>query len=230
MKNRTLSNFRFSLLLMFVLAVSATLFAQAIPDKVLVVNGKTAGTPVRQIDGRSYIDIETLAQVTNGVFTVEPNRIVLTIPPSEAAAAPAAPQDQNAGKLSRDFASAAIAAVAEMREWRGGVRAMITYGLAVSDAWVQDFHEQTLVALRQAEVAANTDADRNALQLLHTQADRMINWANGVIAARQALNGAATVDPNALQNDTAYAKIRSCSQFLNSMIVSGTFNDDPSCH
>jgi len=30
---------------------------------------------------------------------------------------------------------------------------MITYGLAVSDAWVQDFHEQTLVALRQAEVA-----------------------------------------------------------------------------
>jgi len=58
----------------------------------------------------------------------------------------------------------------------------------------------------------------------------MTNWANGVIAARQALNGAATVDPNALQNDTAYAKIRSCSQFLNSMIVSGAFNDDPSCH
>jgi len=73
MKICTLPICRFSLSLIFVLAISATLFAQAIPDRVLVVNGKTAGTPVRQIDGRSYIDIETLAQVTNGVFTVEPN-------------------------------------------------------------------------------------------------------------------------------------------------------------
>ena len=107
---------------------------------------------------------------------------------------------------------------------------MITYGLAVSDAWAQQYQEQVLVGLRQAEVAASTDADRNALQLLHNEVDKLNTWAGGVFAARQALNGASTVDPNALQNDQSLAKIRSCGQFLNSMIVSRTFTDDPICH
>jgi len=40
--------------------------------------------------------------------------------------------------LSRDFASAAIAALAEMRD--AGTIRMITYGLAVSDTWAQDDH------------------------------------------------------------------------------------------
>ena len=205
--------------------------------KTLIVNGKTATSPVRQIDGRSYVDLETLAEVTNGAFTVESHRIVLTIPtgaPVDRSAANApdvtAARVQNQQVISRDFASAAIAELAEMREYRGTIRAMITYGLAVSDAWAQNYQEQVLVGLRQAEVAATTDADRNALQLLHNEVDKLNIWASGVYAARQALNGASTVDPNALQNDQALAKIRGCGQFLNSMIVSRTFADDPSCH
>ncbi|HEY2352523.1 MAG TPA: hypothetical protein VGH83_08420 [Candidatus Acidoferrum sp.] len=217
----------FSLSLACVLTLSGVLFAQSTGDKVLVVNGRTAGSPVRQIDGRSYIDIETLAQVTNGIFTVEPNRIVLTIPSPEAAGS-ASTQSQQ--RLSRDFSAAAIGELAQMREWRVAIIAMIKYGLAVSDAWVQDYHEQTQVGLRQAEVAAVTDADRNALQLLRSQDDMLTNWANGVNSARQALNGASTVDPNAVQNDQALAKIRKCGGFLNAMIISGTFSDDPSCH
>jgi hypothetical protein len=55
-------------------------------------------------------------------------------------------------------------------------------------------------------------------------------WASQVDAARQELNGAKTVDPNALQNDTQLARIQSCNQFLNSMVLSGSFNDDPRCH
>src|SRR4029077_14266824 len=119
---------------------------------------------------------------------------------------------QNQQVISRDFASAAIAELAEMREYRGTIRAMITYGLAVSDAWAQNYQEQVLVGLRQAEVAATTDADRNALQLLHNEVDKLNTCASGVYAARQALNGASTVDPNALQNDQALAKIRGCGQ------------------
>src|SRR6266853_6968816 len=87
-------NFRFFLPLGFVLALAGVLFAQSTPNKnkILVVNGKSAGPAVRQIDGRSYVDIETLAQVTNGVFTVERHRIVLTIPVSDSGAtASAAP-------------------------------------------------------------------------------------------------------------------------------------------
>jgi hypothetical protein len=214
-----------------VLMLSGLLFAQRTGDKILVVNGRTAGSPLRQIDGKSYVDIETLAQLTNAVFTVEPHRIVMTIPgPEAAASANSAAPAQPVQRFSRDFSSAAIAELGVMREWRVAVTAVIKYGLAVSDAWVQDYHEQTLVGLRQAEVSATTNADRDALQLLHSQADMLTSWANGVNAARQALNGASTVNPNALQDDQALAKIRSCGQFLNSMIVSGVFNDDPTCH
>jgi hypothetical protein len=246
-------NFRFFLPLGFVLALAGVLFAQSTPNKnkILVVNGKSAGPAVRQIDGRSYVDIETLAQVTNGVFTVERHRILLTIPASDsgatASAAPpadaapvatapadappaSAPPAQPPQGLSRDFASAAITALAEMREMRGAVRAMITYGLAVSDTWTQDDQGRVMTGLRQAEVAASTDADLNALQLLQNEADQLASWADEVFAARQVLNGAKTVDPDALRNDPALAKIRSCGQFLNAMLVSGSFADDPSCH
>jgi hypothetical protein len=252
-------NFRFFLPLGFVLALAGVLFAQSTPtkSKILVVNGKNAGPVVRHIDGRSYVDIETLAQVTNGVVTIERHRIVLTIPASDsgstASAAPAsappadaapvatAPADASAAParaapaqppqgLSRDFASAAIAALAEMREMRGAVRAMITYGLAVSDTWAQDDQGRVMTGIRQAEVAATTEDDLHALQLLENEADKLASWADSVFAARQALNGAKTVDPNALQNDPALAKIRSCGQFLNAMLVSGAFADDPSCH
>jgi len=231
---------RFSLPLVLALFLSGTLFAQRTADKTLVVNGKTAAARVRQIDGHSYVDIESLAQATNAVFTVEPHRIVLTIPAAEAAPRPAtapvaAPPPttvvaEPVPALSREFRSAAIAELSEMREWRGAVRAMILYGLAVSDAWVQSYQDQVQAGLQQAAVVATTQPDQSALQLLRNEADNLTSWANGVYAARKALNGATTVDPNALQNDQALAKIRSCGQFLNSMIVTGTFADDPSCH
>jgi hypothetical protein len=220
---------RFAVYLASVLALSGILFAQS-TNKTLVVNGKTAGASVRQINGRLYVDLETLAQATNAVFTVEPHRVVLTIPPSDAGAVAPDDSTQNSQKLSRDFSSAAISALAAMREWRVAVRAMILYGLAVSDTWVQAYHQQTLDALRQAGVAASTEADKNAFQLLSNEADMMTAWANQVEAARQELNGARTVDPNTLKDDPTLAKIQKCSQFLNSMVLSGSFNDDPSCH
>jgi hypothetical protein len=257
-------NFRFFLPLGFVLALAGILFAQSTPtkNKILVVNGKNAGPVVRQIDGRSYVDIETLAQVTNGAVTIERHRIVVTIPASDsgstASAAPASAAPPNAAPanagpddvgaadagaapasaapaqppqgLSRGFASAAIAALAEMREMRGAVRAMITYGLAVSDTWAQEDQGRVMTAIRQAEVAATTEDDLHALQLLENEADKLVSWEDSVFASRQALNGATTVDPNALQNDPALAKIRSCGQFLNAMLVSGVFADNPSCH
>jgi hypothetical protein len=223
-------SFRVVLYLALVLALSGMLFAQS-TSKILVVNGKAAGPGVRQINGRLYVDLETLAQATNAVFTVEPRRVLLNIPPSDASGAAATDDSaQNSQKLSRDFSSAAVAAVAAIREWRVAVRAMILYGLAVSDSWVQTYHRQTLDALEQAAIAGSTEADKNALQLLRNEADMMTAWAHQVEADRQELNGARVVDPNALKDDPTLAKIQKCSQFLNSMILSGTFNDDTSCH
>jgi len=222
-------SFRFVLYPALVLALSGTLFAQS-TNKTLVVNGKTAGAGVRQINGRLYVDLEALAQATNAVFTVEPRRVVLNIPPSDAGAVATDDSAQNSQRLSRDFSSAAISALAAMREWRVAVRAMILYGLAVSETWVQAYHQQSMDALQQASVVASTEADRNALQLLRNETDMMTAWANQVESDRQQLNGEKVVDPNALKDDTTLAKIQKCSQFLNSMVLSASFNDDPNCH
>jgi hypothetical protein len=206
--------------------------AQGTPSttsKALVVNGKTVGTEVKEINGRSYVDVEALAQITNGVVTVEPTRIVLTIPVASSAAAPSAVLPPPPG-LSREFASSAVSSLADMREWRGAISMMITYGLVVSSSWSTDYHDRVEADLSQAAVAATTDADRNALSLLRNQFDKLTGWANETLAAREALNGAKAIDPNALKNDPSLAAITNCSRFLNGMIVSGTFTDNAACH
>lgn len=203
-------------------------------SKILVVNGKTVDAEVKDIHGRSYVDVETLAQITNAVVTVEPNRIVLTIPAPNTAATSAAAATNVAPLppegLSRDFASAGVSTLADMREWRGAISMMITYGLVVSASWSSDYHDRVEADLAQAAVAATTDSDQSALPLLRSEFDKLSSWASDVLAARQSLNGAKTLDPNALKNDPSLARITDCGRFLSGMIVSREFSDNASCH
>jgi hypothetical protein len=278
-------NFRFLVGLGFVLALAGSGLAQNAPERTLIVNGKTVDAGLREIDGHAYIDVETLAKLTNGSVVIGPTRVVLKIPaaksaatttasaapaaaepaavpapevntaaaavtpievPSTAAAASAAAAEpatpaaatppaaaapvQPPPGISRPFATAAIAELADMREWRGAIAAMITHGLAISDGWAQGYNDQVQAGLAKAEVAARTDDDREALDLLRNEAGKLASWWNTVLGARQALNGATTIDPDALKNDPFLPSIRNCGQFLNAMIVSGTFADDGSCH
>ena len=84
--------------------------------------------------------------------------------------------------------------------------------------------------MSQASVVATTDMDHSALQLLKNEFDSLSAWANQILDERKALNGARTVNPNSMQNDPALAKITNCGRFLSTMIVSGSFADDASCH
>ena len=221
------SNPKYPVLFGIIFSFAGALLAQRAPDKMLVVNGKTVGAPVLQIDGRSYVDIDTLAQLMNGVVTVQPDRIVLTI---RAANSSAAPPPQAPEGLSREFAREAIALLAEMREWRGAVGTVLTYNVPVVGTWPQDYHDRVEAGLMQVALAAPGPADRDALQLLRNEFANLTDWANNVIAARQSLNATKSVDPNAMQNDQALAKISDCSSFLSGVLVSGAFADSPSCH
>ena len=214
--------------------------------KTLIVNGKSAGAVAREIDGHTYIEIEALARATNGIVTIEATRVLLTIPVgstvvTSAAGVPGGIPNNNAVTanvpagpvehgLSVDFKRAAISELAEMREWRGAVGAMITYGLAAGSATAQDYHSLCEEGLSQASVSATTEADRSALQLLKAEYENLTAWANQVLADRKALNGARTIDPNSMANDPVLTKITACGRFLNSMIVSGNSADDASCH
>lgn len=209
------------------------LLAQDVPDRALIVNGKSAGMVV-QMGGHAYVDVETVAQFTNGSVTLEPNQIVLTFPAPKSSSTASAgltplPPAPSSG-LSRNFASLAIAAMAEMREWRGAVGTILTYGQPVVGAWPQDYHDRVEADLAQVEVAASTAADSDALQLLRNEFSNLTGWANDVVATRQSMNATNTVRPDIMQNDPILAKISDCSRFLSSMLVSGAFADNQSCH
>ena len=221
-------NLKYLVLFGIVLLLAGVLLAQRGPDKVLVVNGKTFESPIVQIGGRSYVDIETLAQITNGVIAVQPDRIVLTIPIATSSA-PSSPPPPPEG-ISKEFAREAIGLLAEMREWRGAIGTTRTYNVPFTGTWPQDYHDRVEADLQRVAVTASTASDQDALQLLRNEFENLSNWVNSVIAERQALNATKTVDPNMMQNDQALAKISSCSNFLSSMLVSGVFADSPSCH
>jgi hypothetical protein len=231
MRNRT----RIFYFFIFVAALlfAGILLAQNAPDRALIVNGKSAGLTV-QMGGHAYVDVETVAEFTNGTVTLEPNRIVLNFPESGSRAAPSAglaplPPAPPPG-LSRNFASLAIAELAEMREWRGAVGTILTYGVPVVGSWPQDYHDRVQSNLEQVGLAASTAADQDALQLLRNEFSNLAQWADGVVSTRQAMNATNTVRPYTAQNDQALAKISDCSRFLSTMFVSGVFSDDQSCH
>lgn len=224
---KTYLHWRTAGLIGIVLSLAGALFAQSVAEKKLLINGKPAGT-ILQSNGHSYVDIEALAKLMNGTISFEPDQVVLTIPPPGAGSGGSSGQN-NAGELSKGFAGAAISALAEMREWKGALGTMVTYGLAVSGRWAATYRDHAETSLAQASVAASTDSDHEALQLLNNQYNNLAKWAEGIDAARQSLNGAMTMDPNALENDPELGKISRCDAFLSSMLVSRVFADDASC-
>lgn len=228
MRNRKATSY--FLCLGSILVFAGILLAQN-PDRTLIVNGKSAGTAV-QMGDHVYVDIETVAQFTNGSVALEPNRIVLNFPAAETRPAPsaaAAPAPPPPG-LSRSFASLAIAELAEMREWRGAVGTILTYGVPVSGTWPQDYHDRVEANLRQVGLAVTTADDQNAMQLLENEFNNLSAWAGNVVSTRQSLNATNTVRPDYMQSDTTLAKISACSNFLSSVLISGTLGDNSNCH
>jgi hypothetical protein len=231
MKNRKIISYSF--FFGFILLFAGILLAQNKPDRALIVNGKSEGMVV-QMNGHAYIDVETVARFTNGSLTIEPTQIALTFPTAGTSAAPgialASLPQAPSPSLSRNFASLAIAELAEMREWRGAVGTILTYGVPVVGSWPQDYHDHVEANLNQVGVAASTSADEDTMQLLRNEFSNLARWANDVVTTRQSLNATNTVRPDTMQNDQTLAKISNCSRFLSSMLVSGSYADDPSCH
>jgi hypothetical protein len=169
---KTHLNFTRVVILGSVLSLGGVLFAQRGPDKKLLVNEKTTNAVILQVDGHSCLDVEALAQITNGSVKFEANQVLLTIPHANFDAN----IPQATPGLSKDFASAAIATLAEMKEWKGALGTMVTFGLAVDGSWAQIYHERVQTSLEQATVAASTNSDHNALQLLNTQYANLAKW------------------------------------------------------
>lgn len=216
------------------LIFTASAMAQnANPAKALVVNGRTADGAVVQINGHSYVDVETLAQVLGAAVRFEPGRVVLTMTSATSAAVETAKPGPVVPGLSKGFASAGVSQLAEMREWKGAISSVIRSGVAGGNWIVPLLREHRVRAEKSmglASVAATTDSDKLALQLLKSDFTNLAEWDSNAQASILALNAEQSIDPTATQNDPLLAKISECGSFLSAMLVGGEFADNPSCH
>jgi hypothetical protein len=226
-----------SLPLMVLLFVSEIAWAQVQHHtRTLAINGQSGQAEVVEIDGRAYVDIEALAQITNGSLRFKPKRIVLTLPiPSvntpetPATVPPPGPVDDSG--LSRDFMRAGIEEFATMREWASTLAYAIQNSYQVTESWAANYREQSAHNLGLASAAASTKGDRDALQLLSNEFEAVRAWSDKLVQEKKSMDtGKYALSPNALRDDPLSQKIVSCGRFLAAMLGSASFKDDPSCH
>jgi len=202
-------------------------FPQAQPSGTLVVSGQPGQTPVLQINGRSYVDITALARLINGSLSFKGSQVTLTMPGAGDSTPPAAAASQPASAFSKDFLRAGIEEMSVIREWRSALVNAVQNGYPVTDAFVAAYRGQASTSLRLASVAASTDSDHNAFQLLSNEFDNMQKLSNKVLAARKDMN---YISADALKDDPLNQQVLNCARSLAAMASSGQFQDDGSCH
>jgi len=219
--------------------ISSGSFGQASQRSAgVVVNGHSGQADTVMLNDREFIDIQALARIAQGSVAFQGKRIVLTLPggqgdgaPEPAASEPAAPKPADSSHLSQEFVKAGIEELALMREWASPLAYAIQNGYPITQQAVSQYQAQAANGLRLAQAAAKTDADQSAFQLLSNEFSAIEQWSNKLIEARQSMDTANyAMSHGALRDDPLSQKIIACGHFLGSMLGSGTFQDDGSCH
>lgn len=193
---------------------------------VLIVSGHPGQVPVTQINGRPFVAVDALARLMNGSLGYQGSQITLTLPVTGAERTlPPTGQSANPA-LSKDFLKAGIETMSDIREWRSALLIAVENGYKVTDVWLDQYHARAAKNLRLASVAATTNSDRDALQLLSKELDHMQALSNKILTARKNLN---YISPDALKKDPLDQKILKCAHSLGAMAASGEFQDDGSC-
>jgi hypothetical protein len=218
------------LILVGLLVTSGLVLSQTEQEnRTLIVSGQPGQAPVIQVKGRSYVDVEALARLTNGFLSFKGNQITLTLPASAASTPIATPPASEAANsaLSKDFLKAGIETMAVIREWRTALVNAVRNAYPVTDESDAGYRAQAAKDLRLVSVAASTDSDRSAYQLFSNEVSNMQRFSNEIVAAH---NNMQNISPDTLKEDPLEQQTLTCARSLASMVASGQFQDDGSCH
>jgi len=201
-------------------------------QRTVVINGYSGQIIVYQINGRSFVDLESLVRIANGSLSFHPDQIVLTIPTSASGNAPpssmASPPTSTG--MTDDFMKAALQTLSVTKSWTDTLAYAAQHGVPGDGSRLVVFHNRAAEALRIAKVDASSTSDQSALQLLTNHVNAVQGWNDTLVAQRRSMDtGQYSMTPNAMQNDPAYQRITTCAKFLDTMLPSGQFHDDGSC-
>jgi hypothetical protein len=189
----------------------------------LSITGQEGSAKVVQVDGHNYVEVEGLARLTNGSVNFNGNRIVLTLPGTDAnlPTPPAAPTG-----FSKDFVTAGVEAMAQQREWRAALKNAIERGYPLTENWLSALRAKAQQSLRIASVSTNAAADKNALPFLTNQFNNMSRLSDKYLKMSVSMS---YIDPKSLDNDALDQKIIACGHALASMATANEFVSDGSC-
>jgi len=213
--------------------VAVALAQTQLPKETLSIAGYPGQANVIRLQGRAFVDVQELAQITNGSLSFEGGRITLTLPRSDAPE-PTVGDAGNAG-FSRAFIRAAIEAMASIREWGGMLMVTVQDGYPVGNNMAENtivaFQDRAADNIALASAAASTDSDYRGVELLRNEFNNIQAWSDRFVDARSSLSAAnLTMSEGGIKNDEEVQKVLHCGQFLAQMFASGSFQDDVACH
>src|SRR5262245_4418170 len=194
-------------------------------NRTLIVTGHSGEAAVAEMGGHSYVEIEALARLVSGSLNFNGNQIILTLPGS-AASASTSVQASSSG-FSKEFLRAGIEEMAVIREWRVTLRNAVQRGYPITEDWVGAFQARAEQSLRLVSLAATTESDKSAFQLLTNEFNNMKSLSGRFLEANRSRT---YVAPESLDNDPLDQRVLSCARGLAAMAASGQFTDDGSCH
>jgi hypothetical protein len=201
----------------------------AAAGKTLAVAGHAGQVAVIQVNGKSYVDLESLARLTGGSLSFHANQTTLTLPSGTARPAPAAaaaPPPPPKTALSVEFIRAGIEVMAEIREWRIAIVNAVQTNSPVTDDWVSGYRRAAENRLSLAKAAASTDQDQQAAAMLQNTFNDMRQMSDQFLQMKQNMS---YISPNSFDNNPLDQKILTCSRALAAMAASGQVQDDISC-
>lgn len=204
--------------------VPGMVLSQGLEDsRTFVIDGQAGQAPVMRLRGKSYVELEALARLTHGSLSFNGNQVTLTLPGANTATTVTGEKSD----FSKEFLRAGIEEMTMVREWRIVLTNAVQNGIPIGDDWMAIYRGSALKSLRLASVAASTDADRSAYQLLSNEYDNMKKLSDRFVAAHTAQN---YLPPDSLKSDPLDERILNCARSLAAMAASGQFVDDGSCH
>src|SRR5271170_1629420 len=87
----------------FFFVPAIALSQDANPPRTLVINGQPGELPLIQVNGRSYVDVVTLARAANASLSFSGNQTILTLPGTSAPAASQATPPPSAPPANQGF-------------------------------------------------------------------------------------------------------------------------------
>jgi hypothetical protein len=191
-------------------------------NRTFTLAGHPGEIPVTEIGGRSYVEIEALARLTEGSLSFTGHQIMLTSTPPNASLSTTIPLG-----LTKEFLRAGIEQMSGIREWRSALVSAVQRGFPITSDWMKSFSDLAQHNLRLASLAASSESDKNAFQLLTNEFNNMKQLSDRFVKANESRTYTGT---HALDNDPLDQRILNCGHSLAAMAASGQFVDDGSCH